>query len=580
MTLIRSRQQGSHRGLLNQVNHGEIGNVRRGHGRDPNAPEALSRTSQRLFDMGDMAEGSVHDDDLYQDVQNMFDADDFEEPGPSNYRALADPVGRGAGNVDRVTTGGRANGTGGIDPLFNDVSVAAGYDAGTGGNAGDQSTMAPFAMPIYRPLAGNVHGFIKRWFFMLPVFNQCVLSTKGGGAATSRRLFYVPGMWDFDPNLLGWYVGAGSKDMEFLNSLIKDGSASVRVNNARISAQCLAINAPFNTQATNQGTANGQLHLVGALGKNLSRLGSTAVATAEYTAQNAGAHNITKVTFNGDHPSANTSGVHWLTHCEQATLAGTADPTTTDGIYILSKPDATEGFRHYPSVFGFECKFQAIGTGVTRQVHDYVEFGKGMDHVKVGPGPLFHAGGKRQNAFLGLQKPDTEIYNNSRHGTLIPAQVNSPFNTGSLELSYIRPVFTAATLDGYSRIVDNNNTNQGPSGTYAATEKEHVQFSITPPPTTTDTITTAQVAYAQICIEAEMDVSLYRSHWNQDSNVAVEAEDIRLFSGDLADMGTGNGIVDNKKGQYQSWGAKALAVPQVALGSIGIAAPPGRSKTV
>ena len=60
--------------------------------------------------------------------------------------------------------------------------------------------------PLYRDLSGNLHGFNKRWFFVLPVVSPSVISTIGGGGAAQRNMFYFPGAFDFDPNLLGWYA--------------------------------------------------------------------------------------------------------------------------------------------------------------------------------------------------------------------------------------------------------------------------------------------------------------------------------------------------------------------------------------
>ena len=526
-------------------------------------------------------EGVVDDDEVLNAARDAFDDDDFQEPGPStagrvfaNPAAGADPGGRGRGNINTTAgPGARASGTGGIDERFNDVSVAAGYSSGTGGNAGDQSVMVPFAAPIYRPLSGNIHGFQKRWFFLLPVFNQSVVSTTGGQQDTTRQLLYFPGMWDFNPNLLGWYIGPQSSDESFLKQLADNGATSVRVNYAGMRAQVLAINAPFNTQATNQGTANGQLHLTGSIGSNLSRLGLTAEGCAEFTSQNAGAHNITKIRFDGQHPSATGTGTHWLQYLETASIAGTDNPLTTNGIYVMQKPDSTEGFRYYPMVLGFKCNYAPALNGTPRVVFQYPEYGKAMTHVTVGPGELFSAGGKRKNAHLGLQKSDLAPFNNqgvglmSRSGQHAEALLTTQVNNQLIQTN------TNYTLGSSTQIIDNNAVSPG-IGASGPTLKPHVQFAINPPPTTTDSITTAQVCYVQVCIETEMDISIHRDHWDPDRNVAHESSAMKQWHADVVSgggpdgTGLGNGVTDAELPYLQSYG-NVISANKFRLTNIG-----------
>ena len=539
-------------------------------------PAAMGAVRRGREEMEVGYEGVIEDDAILNAAQDAFDDDDFQEAGPSTANrvfrhpaAADDPEGRGRGNVDTVAEpGARAPGTGGLDPDFQDVSVAAGFDSGTGGNAGDQSTMVPFGFPIYRPLNGNIHGFQKRWYFMLPVYNQCVISTQGGQSPLTRQLFYFPGMWDFDPNLLGWYTGGDSaSDLGFLQSFTNQGGCTVKVQRASMKATVLAINAPFNTQATNQGTANGQLHLVGAVGSNLSRLGVSAVGCAQFSAQAAGAHNITKIRFDEDHPEANTLLnilTHWITYVETSTLSGLADPTNTNGIFVLNKPDATEGFRHYPMVFGFKCNYTTVQNGTARVVRNYPDYPKDMTHITIGPGKLFSAGGKRKNCHLSLQAYDQAVDVNYRMGTLSKAGILSSFSSApdervaQLEAGFVQ-------LRAATKLLDNNAQSAG-VGMSGSTLKPHVQVCITPPPTTTDSITTAQVAYVQIMVDTMMDCEFRRDHWDEERNVCHESSTRLKWCGDIIQNGTGNGVVDFR-GRECTYG-NIFAVPTTAYTNI------------
>ena len=90
---------------------------------------------------------------------------------------------------------------------------------------------------------------------------------------------------------------------------------------------------------------------------------------------------------------------------EITTLTGTAEPNTTTGIYVVTQPDATEGYRYYPQQFGYKCLVNA-----GRVVTDYSDFMRDTTVVQVGPGELFKLGGKR-SAFLSLQSVNTDINN-------------------------------------------------------------------------------------------------------------------------------------------------------------------------
>ena len=385
-----------------------------------------------------------------------------------------------------------------------DVQALQASGTGTGGNAGDQSTMRPIAVPIYRDLSGNLHGFNKRWFFVLPVVNPSVISTIGGGGAAQRNMFYFPGAFDFDPNLLGWYATGG--DIEFIKQLTSRGTTTCRVKDARMVGTITAINSPFNTQATNQGTANGQLHLTGYIGKNLNKAGLTTVATCKYTSQQAGSHNITGCTWNG---TLNTRA--WFDELERTTLSGTADPNTTSGIYVVSQPDATEGYRYYPQQFGYKCLVNA-----GRVVTDYSDFMRDTTVVQVGPGELFKLGGKR-SAFLSLQSVNADINNQMYTGIGTNTAALSSMD-GSMSETLAQREWETVTVQPLSRIVDNNATVENKLQMSGPTLKPSLQFGMIPSPTTTDTVTTAQVAYVQLVVDTSMDLEFTLDHYKSNTD--------------------------------------------------------------
>ena len=58
-----------------------------------------------------------------------------------------------------------------------------------------------------------------------------------------------------------------------------------------------------------------------------------------------------------------------MTGVQTCALPISADPNTTSGIYVVSQPDATEGYRYYPQQFGYKCLVNA-----GRVVTDYSDF--------------------------------------------------------------------------------------------------------------------------------------------------------------------------------------------------------------
>ena len=394
------------------------------------------------------------------------------------------------------------------DVTEQDVQALAATGTGTGGNAGDQNTMKEIAVPVYRNLNGNIHGFTKRWFFILPVVNPSIVSTTGGGGPNTRNLFYMPGAFDFDPNYLGWYATGGT--MNVIKRIADQGFSTCKVKSARMVGQITAINSPFNTQATNQGTANGQLHLTGFIGRNLNRAGLTVVGTCRYTSQQAGSHNITTCNFDNNAVAGRT----WFEDLERTTVAGTADPNTTSGIYVLSQTDATEGYRYYPQQFGYKCEVKA-----GRVVENYADYMRDCSIVTVGPGPLFELGGKR-NAFLGLQAYNQDIPNQMYTGIGTNTVTCSSFDGQQFE-SLGQRTAGFASLNVLSRIVDNNATHEAHLQMTGPTLKPSFQFGMLPAPTTTDTVTTAQVAYVQVVVDTQLDVEFMLDHYKAYADVTA-----------------------------------------------------------
>jgi hypothetical protein len=363
-----------------------------------------------------------------------------------------------------------------------DAVAAASGSGGTGGNAGDQSVLMPWGRPIYRNLSGNIQGFCKRFFLLLPVFNPFVTrSAPGPGGANlpadkTTIDFLYPCMWDFDPNRLGWFLNGN--ELEWLNNILKapfassGGSApafanlsqaTAKVKHASMRAVIIANNAPFNTQASTQATANGQLHLTCLRGKGLSRLTETIIGTAQYTASGQGAHNVTKLNFNDIHPDQ-TGAIDWQTWLE-TTTTNVLKPASLSSTQIgaVTRYDATEGYRYYPQVMGFRANVTSPTSSLTT-VSGYPEYARHCEVLQCGPGELFKAGGKRNEAYITLQAAAPAIDRETSTACAQPALVRSDWcGSGPTDdTAEIVQAIRTSTAGGAGNVaVDNRTINVG-----------------------------------------------------------------------------------------------------------------------
>lgn len=430
-------------------------------------------------------------------------------------------------------------------------------NAGTGGGNAAQTPVEKIAAPIYKNIKAGPMQFTKRWHFLLPVFCQFLIGTSLG--TTTRKIFYCPTIFDFDPNRYGFYFA--QSDLDWLGKLNKTANAIVKRIKFNLSID--NANCPFNTNGATQQSANSQLHIKMAKQENANRLGPSVTGTAVYTSPTTGPYTVGACAFDGTLPNNAAGQANRLNAFAVLEQGRTADAgtniNTTNGIINLTQPDATEGYRFYPFVHLWEASWD----NTTKIVSNYPEFNRAMDLDVVGKGQIWHKEAKKNHLMFNQfydQRPSA--YPNN---TVIKPVIGSSYAITQSEQPAQLAGVTAVPDQGCYMLDDNFSQIGNPSQGVLTKSTNSLQLQLMPPPTTTDSLTTTQAGYLAVTLDCEADVLITRDHIMTTNNAAAggtlasQFGMVNKFNENLGaqaafGIGLGNGVTAFDKAGISKWG--------------------------
>ena len=431
----------------------------------------------------------------------------------------------------------------GVQQEIDPTNAGYGADNGTGGGNAQGQELKAQLMPFYKGIRTGPLKFFKRYHLRVPVFQPFALGTNTGA---TRRVFYAPGIYVFDPNEYGWYFS--QTDLNFLSSVNRQ--ANLFITGVSQTIQIDNANTPFNTSSATQSSANSQLHLKILCSTGLDKLGSCTKGTVNvFNVPATGPYTVSNVSFDNTQVSrlegqTTTRVNYWQNLDRGRTVTAGTNIATTNGIVAVTVPDATEGYRDYPQIFLWESSWD----NTTKELNNYPEFGRTMQTYKLGSGLLYQVHHKK-NHLMANQFYDQRISNRDNNITS-SATVQSSFS-GSISETVMQLQGKTASLSQSNYALDNNYAKIGDALAPCPVKCANPFYlQVVVPPTTSEDVSTGQAGYIALTVDSEVTVDLSRDAINTTTNTgttwASTHGHIYKFTGDLglngSDYGPGAGV--------------------------------------